>query len=151
MPLSPPCSKPSSIDSANCRPIVSWISGNPSQLTQDIHPAFGAFGAGTFALTSPRKHFTRQVHPAIVDQLYDDVPTLKSISVCLNSLRVVSPGNRRCHTTRKGPLDPDRKSCPYKTPSPSRSGQRVNTMVLCSEVLVRSMPVTPGGRGVTSA
>ena len=23
--------------------------------------AFGAFGAGTFALTSPRKHFTRQV------------------------------------------------------------------------------------------
>ena len=31
----------------------------------------------------------------IVDQLYDDVPTLRSISVCLNSLRVVSPGNRR--------------------------------------------------------
>jgi hypothetical protein len=31
----------------------------------------------------------------IVDQLYDDVPTLKSIAVCLNSLRVVSPGDRR--------------------------------------------------------
>ena len=52
----------------------------------------------------------------IVDQLYDDVPTLKSTSACLNSLRVVSPGNRRWHTTRKGPLDPDRRSCPYKTP-----------------------------------
>ena len=31
----------------------------------------------------------------IVDQLYDIVPTLKSISGCLNSLRVVSPGDRR--------------------------------------------------------
>jgi hypothetical protein len=32
-------------------------------------------------------------------------------------------------------------------------GQRINTMVWCSEALVRSMPVTPGhgGRGVTTA
>ena len=37
---------------------------------------------------------TRGSRP-IVDQLYDDVPTLKSTSVCLNSLRVVSPGDRR--------------------------------------------------------
>ena len=31
----------------------------------------------------------------IVDQLYDNVPTLKSIEGCHNSLRVVSPGVRR--------------------------------------------------------
>jgi hypothetical protein len=30
----------------------------------------------------------------IVDQLYDDVPTLKSTLVCLNSLRVVGAGSR---------------------------------------------------------
>ena len=39
---------------------------------------------------------------AIVDQLYDNVPTLKSISVCLNSLRVVSPQRRK--STRKDPM-----------------------------------------------
>jgi hypothetical protein len=32
--------------------------------------------------------------PPIVDQLYDNVPTLGRISVCLISLRVVSPGDR---------------------------------------------------------
>ena len=42
--------------------------------------------------------------PPIVDQLYDDVPTLKSIPACLNSLRVVSPGVQRRKSTRKDPV-----------------------------------------------
>ena len=60
------------------------------------------------------------VNRPIVDQLYDDVPTLGSTSACLNSLRVVSPGVQRRKSTREGPLDPDRKPCPYKTPSNCR-------------------------------
>ena len=40
----------------------------------------------------------------IVDQLYDNVPTLKSVSGCLNSLRVVSPGVQRRKSTRKDPV-----------------------------------------------
>ena len=61
-----------------------------------------------------------------VDQLYDNVPTLKSIAVCLNSLRVVSPGVQRRLLKKypEGPRDADRKSCPYKTPSPNHSAQR---------------------------
>ena len=40
----------------------------------------------------------------IVDQLYDYVPTLKSIPACFNSLRVVSPGVQRRKSTRKDPV-----------------------------------------------
>ena len=41
----------------------------------------------------------------IVDQLYVyNVPTLKSTSVCLNSLRVVSPGVQGRKSTRKDPV-----------------------------------------------
>ena len=54
-------------------PAPSW--GNPP-------PAGGTFQFMTVMMS-------------IVDQLYDDVPTLKSTSACLNSLRVVSPGNQR--------------------------------------------------------
>ena len=51
------------------------------------------------------KYFTPQLPSRpIVDQLYDNVPTLKSTSVCLNSLRVVSPGVQRRKSTRKDPV-----------------------------------------------
>ena len=32
--------------------------------------------------------------------------------------------------TRKGPRDAERKPCPYKTPSPGRSGQRINGLIV---------------------
>jgi hypothetical protein len=47
----------------------------------------------------------------IVDQLYDNVPTLKSTVVCHNSLRVVSPGVQRRKSTRKDPVKESSDVC----------------------------------------
>ena len=72
--------------------------------------------------------------PPIVDQLYCDVPTLKSHRVCLDSLRVVSPGERRWRNEPgKDPVT--RRESPVRTRLPLRAvvGQRINTMVYANE------------------